>query len=76
MPKEHDLDSIPQIFEGDEVRIRYQDGYYLMICCDCELVHRLYFDVDGEEVILEVERDDQGTKYLRSKNGVQVRRHP
>lgn len=59
----------PDIAPGEEVSIAWRDHDFKMACCDCNLVHRLRFRVDGDEVFLSATIDRRSTGQLRRWRG-------
>jgi len=39
----------------------------LVVCCDCELVHRVRFTLKGKNVVMRWYRDDKETKIERRR---------
>ena len=39
----------------------------LVVCCDCELVHRISFTLKGKNIVMRWYRDDKETKIERQR---------
>ena len=60
----------PQVDAGQEVPIPWREKDYKMACCDCHLVHRLTFRVDGDTLYMSGVRDNRSTAALRRNRGI------
>lgn len=45
---------------------------YMMVCCDCSLVHRMNFRIKKGRVQLQAFRSDKYTRYWRRKYRIRV----
>lgn len=52
---------------GEPIRVVWKNERLNTICCDCDLVHRFSFDVDGEYVVVRAWRDAKMTQYFRKR---------
>lgn len=43
------------------------DATVLVVCCDCELVHRIRFTLKGKDIVMRWYRDDKETKTERRR---------
>jgi hypothetical protein len=59
--------SYPPIQAGEKVVVPWETEDYKMACCDCGLVHRLRFTVEGSDVIMQGWRDNRATAQLRRR---------
>ena len=57
----------PPVEAGEKVVIPWETKDYKMACCDCGLVHRLRFTVEGSNLILQGWRDNRATAQLRRR---------
>lgn len=55
----------PRLTDGGAVELNAKDNILHFACCDCGLVHRIAFGVDGQEVGIAMERDNRATAQLR-----------
>ena len=62
----------PDIGAGEGVRIAWESEDLKFACCDCNLVHRLEFRVEGNEVIISGWRDNRATAQLRRQRGIPI----
>lgn len=60
-------DLYPQVEPDEEVAIEWRTEDYKMACCDCNLVHRLSFRVDGDTLYMWGVRDNRATAQLRCR---------
>jgi hypothetical protein len=63
----------PDIAPGQEMGIDWMEKDFLFACCDCHLVHRLRFRVEGDKVIMQVWREDGRTGALRRHRGIPIK---
>lgn len=64
------MSGFPRIRDGEWVCVTPASGRpYRMACCDCLLVHRLEFEVVGEEIHMRAWRDAEATAELRASEG-------
>ena len=63
----------PDIGPGEEVTLDWKNRDYLMACCDCHLVHRFQFTVDGDNLIIQGWRENARTGALRRYRGIPVK---
>lgn len=66
------MGNYPDIEPGEEVVFNWQTQDYKMACCDCNLVHRLHFRVEGEYLIMQGWRDNHSTAQLRRYRGIPI----
>jgi prepilin-type N-terminal cleavage/methylation domain-containing protein len=59
--------SYPPIQAGEKVVVPWETEDYKMACCDCGLVHRLRFTVEGSNIIMQAWRDNRATAQLRRR---------
>ena len=59
--------SYPPVQAGEKIVIPWETKDYKMACCDCGLVHRLRFTVEGSDLILQGWRDNRATAQLRRR---------
>lgn len=59
----------PTVQPEEEVAIPWRTEDYLIACCDCNLVHRFTFRVDGEVLYLSAVRENRRTAALRRHRG-------
>ena len=59
--------SYPPIQAGEKVVVPWETEDYKMACCDCGLIHRLRFTVEGSNIILQGWRDNRATAQLRRR---------
>jgi hypothetical protein len=57
----------PPVQESEKVVIPWETEDYKMACCDCGLVHRLRFTVEGSDIIMQGWRDNRATAQLRRR---------
>lgn len=54
-----------QIVDGDPVVINWKTTVFAMRCCDCGLVHDVYFKVKGSKLEITTWRDNRATAASR-----------
>ena len=59
--------SYPPVQAGEKVVVPWETEDYKMACCDCGLVHRLRFTVEGSDIIMQGWRDNRATAQLRRR---------
>ena len=59
--------SYPPVQEGEKVVVPWETEDYKMACCDCGLVHRLRFTVEGSDIIMQGWRDNRASAQLRRR---------
>ena len=62
----------PTVEAGQEVAVDWKNQDFLMACCDCNLVHRFTFRVDGDTLFMSAVRENRNTAQLRRYRGVSV----
>jgi len=62
----------PDVSDGQPIVINWRQQYYKMACCDCNLVHKVYFDVKGSRLTMRVYRSNRSTNALRHHRGVPI----
>jgi len=60
------LPPFPQKRGGECVFINWKHTKFVWMCCDCKLIHRWEFDVEGDVLKLRAWRDDELTKQYRN----------
>ena len=59
--------SYPPVQEGEKVVVPWETEDYKMACCDCGLVHRLRFTVEGSDIVMQGWRDNRASAQLRRR---------
>ena len=54
---------------GQKVRLEWENTDYKMACCDCNLVHRMRFTLEGDTMVMQGWRDNRATAQLRRHRG-------
>ena len=67
--------SYPPVQAGEKIVIPWETKDYKMACCDCGLVHRLRFTVEGSDLILQGWRDNRATAQLRRRREYDGKSH-
>ena len=63
----------PDIGAGEGIAIAWETEDLKFACCDCNLVHRLIFRVEGDKVIVSGWRDNRATAQLRRRRGIPIK---
>jgi hypothetical protein len=64
--------SFLKIEAGEEVVINLEKEYLDFACCDCNLVHRFLFQVNGNNLIMRFYRHNRKTAALRRYRGIPI----
>ena len=62
----------PNIAPGEEVELDSESDEYFLACCDCHLVHKMRFRVDGKMIYMSGWRDNRKTAALRRHRGIPI----